>query len=397
MAAQISIGPIPDIKTLIEALPLIRKLSYQHLSIVLTPSATPLRTVIKSFPNIADIVITNLAQCTLDLRKIDIFETISSLDNVYIYPWIYFTWEERADASKHLSTTDDPVIVIIKDHISHGLFLKIKKWLRESLSIEAEPFTFYSSKSLRHKLLQIIKADLAISAATEEALMIAATGTPIIVITEEKEKSKTLFRAFLPPKSLKIRDEFGPQIQFCTPEKDKFLAAVKLIIPKNKAIFFDRDGTLCEDVNYLKCMEELNIFPEVHLLTALKDRGFLLIGVTNQSGIARGIVPSEVNETVNKLFVKKYYFDDFYYCPHHPDENCACRKPSPGMLFKARRNHAINLRKSIVVGDKDSDMLLAKAVGAKAVLVKTGKQKHSIFANNIIDNLAELLSLKYSE
>jgi histidinol-phosphate phosphatase family protein len=90
---------------------------------------------------------------------------------------------------------------------------------------------------------------------------------------------------------------------------------------------------------------------------------------------------------VNKLFVDTHGFTDFYYCPHAPGDNCPCRKPEPGLLYQARAAHGIDLKRSFVVGDKDADMLLAKAVGARGVLVRTGQQNESDHADAIVDNL----------
>jgi histidinol-phosphate phosphatase family protein len=92
------------------------------------------------------------------------------------------------------------------------------------------------------------------------------------------------------------------------------------------------------------------------------------------------------------MFMKDYGFDDFYYCPHHPDEHCPCRKPEPEMLLRARAQHGINLKKSYVVGDKEADMLLAKAVGAKGILVQTGELRESQDADFIAKNLTEAVN-----
>jgi heptosyltransferase-2 len=150
--------------------------------------------------------------------------------------------------------------------------------------------------------------------------------------------------------------------------------AVKSLLKCKRAVFFDRDGTLCKDAHYLNSMDSLQIFPEIRTLNKLKERGFSLIGVTNQSGIARGIIDQDFVTKVNSIFIDEYGFDGFYYCPHHPDEKCSCRKPEPGLLLRARNDFGIDLKKSFVVGDKESDVLLAKSVGATAVLVKTGPE-----------------------
>jgi len=170
-------------------------------------------------------------------------------------------------------------------------------------------------------------------------------------------------------------------------ESEDVYFAVKKLLPSKKAVFFDRDGTLCKDADYMNKWEDFEAFPEIENLSRLKEKGFMLIGISNQSGIARGIVDEDFTKEVNKVFIDKYGFDDFYYCPHHPDDHCHCRKPEPAMLFRARAEHKINLKESYVVGDKDADMLLAKAVGAKAILIKTGKQQESEHADFVANNI----------
>ncbi|MEO0266387.1 MAG: HAD family hydrolase, partial [candidate division WOR-3 bacterium] len=161
------------------------------------------------------------------------------------------------------------------------------------------------------------------------------------------------------------------------------------VLPSNRAVFFDRDGTLCEDSGYINKHEQLIIFPQIESLKILKKKGFKIVGLTNQSGIARGIVDEKFVKEINEMFKNKYGFDDFYYCPHHPDDHCPCRKPEPEMILKAKNEHGVDLKRSYVVGDKDSDMLLAKTVGAKGILVQTGKARESEYADFIVKDLKE--------
>ena len=112
---------------------------------------------------------------------------------------------------------------------------------------------------------------------------------------------------------------------------DEVFDAIERSIPKKQGrlfFFFDRDGTLCKDAEYLNSFNNLEIFKEVSELIHLKDRGYKLIGVSNQSGIARGIVDEKFTREVNNIFIEQYGFDDFYYCPHRPDEHCPCRNPA---------------------------------------------------------------------
>ncbi len=174
---------------------------------------------------------------------------------------------------------------------------------------------------------------------------------------------------------------------------DNVYLEVKRILPDSPAAFFDRDGTLCEDVNYLSKWSDFRLLPGNESLVRLKARGFKLFGVTNQSGIARGFVDEGFVREVNQFFIKRFGFDDFLYCPHHPDEHCSCRKPEPGMLVNARSVYKTNLRRSFVVGDKDDDMVLARSVGAKGILVRTGRQKESFHADFIVGGLREAVDL----
>ena len=173
---------------------------------------------------------------------------------------------------------------------------------------------------------------------------------------------------------------------------DEVYYGIKNLLPYISAVFFDRDGTLNRDDGYINRPEDFHVFEDIHQVGRLKEKGFKLIGISNQSGIARGSVNEGFVKETNDIFIKQYGFDDFYYCPHHPDEHCPCRKPEPDLLFQARNRHKINLKKSYVVGDKESDMLLAKAVGAKGILVQTGKLQESPSADFTAKNLAEAVN-----
>jgi heptosyltransferase II len=169
--------------------------------------------------------------------------------------------------------------------------------------------------------------------------------------------------------------------------------AVKERVNSKKAIFFDRDGTLCKDPGYLRRMEDFEVFPGLENLSRLKESGFLLIGATNQSGIARGLVDTDFVKQVNSIFIEKYGFDAFYFCPHHPEEHCPCRKPEPGLLFSAREDYNIDLKKSYVIGDRDLDMVLAKAAGATGILTRTGQESFSVNAAHTARDIREAVDL----
>lgn len=151
---------------------------------------------------------------------------------------------------------------------------------------------------------------------------------------------------------------------------DELFEALRGLLPKVKAVFLDRDGTVIEDKNYLNSFDNLVIYPNAkENLQKLKNAGLELIGVTNQSGIARGIVDEDFVIELNSSLQEELGIDDFYYCPHHPDEHCPCRKPEPMMPLMARLKHRINLKASYVIGDKELDVQLARKIGSTGILL----------------------------
>lgn len=148
--------------------------------------------------------------------------------------------------------------------------------------------------------------------------------------------------------------------------------------PKNRAIFIDRDGTLIEEVNFLSRVDDLALFPFTdESLRLLKEKGYLIIIVTNQSGIGRGIYDEAVmygihDEIQQRLSTK---VDAFYFCPHLPDEGCKCRKPGLGMIESARSDFDIDLAGSWMIGDKSLDVETGINAGMRTVMVLTGYGK----------------------
>ncbi|MDR1530662.1 MAG: HAD family hydrolase [Clostridiales bacterium] len=140
----------------------------------------------------------------------------------------------------------------------------------------------------------------------------------------------------------------------------------------NKAIFLDRDGTLIVDTGYLRDPEQIEFLPDViDILRKLKEYGYLLVLVSNQSGIGRGYFTERehlaVQERLAKLLAEQdAALDGMYYCPHSPDEGCGCRKPDTGMAIRAARELGIDLSESYMVGDKLSDIEFGTNFGAKA-------------------------------
>ena len=145
---------------------------------------------------------------------------------------------------------------------------------------------------------------------------------------------------------------------------------------KLKTVFVDRDGVINQErSDYVKSISELEIYPNVAKnIKLLKDAGFLVIVITNQSAVNRGIVTHEtINQIHNSIqdHLKKYgtFLDGFYYCPHTPNENCNCRKPKSGLLEKAILELNIDLNSSWMIGDSDSDIEAADSIGCKAIKI----------------------------
>ena len=143
---------------------------------------------------------------------------------------------------------------------------------------------------------------------------------------------------------------------------------------KKKAVFLDRDGVINENrIDYVKNTNELKIFDFVGLaITELKSMGFLVVVVTNQSAINRGLTTeklvNEIHDEIQK-YLKNYetVIDRFYFCPHKPNEKCNCRKPKPGLLEKAILEIGIEPNKSWMIGDNDSDITAGIEVGCQTI------------------------------
>lgn len=151
------------------------------------------------------------------------------------------------------------------------------------------------------------------------------------------------------------------------------------------AVFLDRDGTINEDVGYLTDVAQLRIYPFApDAIRLLRRAGFAIVVVTNQGGVARGLMtPAFVEETHRRMAERLgragAHVDDWFYCPHHPEAvvpglstPCACRKPGTAMPLEAAARHGLDLARSWVIGDHWRDVQMGHAAGARAVLLRTG-------------------------
>ena len=255
-----------------------------------------------------------------------------------------------------------------------------KTSLRELMSLISECDVILSNDSGPMHIADALAVPLvAIFGSTSAAL--TGPRKPSSHVFSSKLKCSPCFKRTCPDKGLACMESIGA---------DEVFGAIKRAIPSGKAILMDRDGTICEDAHYLNSWINLNVMDDISYLNKVIDKGFKLIGLTNQSGIARGIVDEGFVVELNDMYINKYGFSGFYYCPHHPDEACSCRKPEPGMAHKARDDHDIDLRRSYMVGDTDADMMLGRAIGAYTILVTSGKQTTSECADFVAGSLKEV-------
>nr|WP_281950382.1 D-glycero-beta-D-manno-heptose 1,7-bisphosphate 7-phosphatase [Nitrosophilus kaiyonis] len=137
----------------------------------------------------------------------------------------------------------------------------------------------------------------------------------------------------------------------------------------NRAIFLDRDGVINVDKGYVHKIEDFEFTTgTIKALKYFQSLGYLLIIVTNQSGIGRGYYTKKdfyklTSWMKNRLKADGIEIKEVYFCPHSPEENCKCRKPEPGMILKAAKDFDIDLKKSWMIGDKISDIKAAKRAG----------------------------------
>jgi len=143
------------------------------------------------------------------------------------------------------------------------------------------------------------------------------------------------------------------------------------------AVFLDRDGTIMKDCDYCSDPKKVRIFPGVReALLRLKSRGLKLIIITNQSGIGRGLMTLEQYRAVEAEVLRQldWLIDATYFCTDVPGQHSSCRKPTPGMILQAKREHAIDLSRSCFIGDKETDVECGRNACVRTIRVQTGFQ-----------------------
>ena len=144
-----------------------------------------------------------------------------------------------------------------------------------------------------------------------------------------------------------------------------------------KALFIDRDGTINRDCPYCHDLKDLYVYDDaVQIMNEYEEKGYLIIIITNQSGINRGYFTENEfhlfhNELLKRLKDKGINVDKTYYCPHRPEENCNCRKPNLGMIQKAMEDFDIDITNSVIIGDRDDmEGEMGRKLGIKYIILK---------------------------
>jgi len=165
---------------------------------------------------------------------------------------------------------------------------------------------------------------------------------------------------------------------------------------KKPVVFLDRDGTINKDVPYCSCPDEFILLSGAgEAIARLNQSGFAVVVITNQSGVARGYFTEGTLRLIHQkmqvdLARHKARVDAIYYCPHHPNDGCSCRKPEPGLIFRAAEELDLDLKKSFFIGDSPADVKAGKRVGCTTVLIdQNGKAATDCQADYICRNLSE--------
>jgi histidinol-phosphate phosphatase family protein len=167
-------------------------------------------------------------------------------------------------------------------------------------------------------------------------------------------------------------------------------------------VFLDRDGTIIYDKNYLHSPEQVKLYSfTCDSINKLHKHGFMVIVITNQSGIARKKFSlndlAQIHKRMKQLLKEGgARLDDIYFCPHLDDDKCSCRKPKIGMFIEAQKKHNIDLKKSFMVGDSIRDYIAGFNMGGRGIFVKTGhgKKQSLALADEKIQPFAVCATLK---
>ena len=182
--------------------------------------------------------------------------------------------------------------------------------------------------------------------------------------------------------------------------------------PKRRAVFLDRDGTIAEEVGYANHISRFVVYPfAAAAIRRLNQANLPVIVVTNQSGVARGFFPESLigqmhDKMAAELTAGGAHVDGMYYCPHIRDDQCSCRKPLPGMLELAAREHNLEIFGSVLVSDRYNDIQMGHDNGCRTILVLTGygrgdyewnRAKWPRQPDHVVENLADAVEIILKE
>lgn len=160
-------------------------------------------------------------------------------------------------------------------------------------------------------------------------------------------------------------------------------------IKKNRILFLDRDGVINKKrVDYVKNIDEIEFLPDIfNAIRKINELGFIIIIITNQSVVNRQIISekklNEIHDYMLSIMEKNSCkITKIYYCPHHPNENCKCRKPKTGMIEQAIKEFKIDLSNAILIGDSDSDIQVANKMKIKSIKIKTDGNLNKLITDN---------------
>jgi len=177
---------------------------------------------------------------------------------------------------------------------------------------------------------------------------------------------------------------------------------------QSPAVFFDRDGTVIAEADYLHEPERIRILPNaLEGMKRFQDMGYRIVMITNQPGIGIGYYSKEDFYRVNRAMLKSFsekgiLVDKIYFCPHGKSENCACRKPEQALVRRAQEELNLDLSRSVIIGDKTSDIETGKRAGMRTVLVRTGfggrdgefAMQPDVTAENLLDAAKRILEME---
>lgn len=287
--------------------------------------------------------------------------------------------------AKSLSEDLPAKVLLVGDENDQNLIEDIRDYAGEDRAIPVVNLPF-------NRLLPLIeKCELFISNDSGPMHLASALGVPTMGIfgptspglgfTPSGLKDKIFWKGVeCSPCSLHGKKRCVREKRFCMDEiaAEEVMGEAKRIINADKVVFLDRDGTLTVEKDFVSEVEQVEFIPNTQKgLKILQGLGYKLVIASNQSGIGRRIMTGKQVEEVNDFILEQLenegvQIEGIYFCPHHPDDDCNCRKPNTGLIKQALLRHNLKLKGSWVIGDKLSDVLLGKNIGTKSILVLTG-------------------------